>query len=198
MLQALPGWPEPQGASWHKQGPAPLSRFLGIPERGGVQCQLELLWSPSQPALHGMPRAPALNGTLCLEGPTHIPGLLSRGLCLLPHPQAEAVRALLAAGADAHACNLAGETALHLAASSNHIAVIRRLLAAGSVASNYAALHRGRADGQTALLCAAVEGHDMAVEELLAAGTRGLSAAAPESTRVLRLEASDSLCYAVP
>jgi len=71
---------------------------------------------------------------------------------------------LLAAGADVHARDEYGQTALILAAGNGHTATVERLLAAG------ADVNARDQNGQTALMFAEGRGHTEMVERLLAAG----------------------------
>jgi len=78
--------------------------------------------------------------------------------------QDEAVKALLAAGADCGLRSAAGRTALHYAAQGGSADCLRLLLAAGCE------VDCATGAGATALACAAQEGHCSCVEALLAAG----------------------------
>jgi ankyrin repeat protein len=75
----------------------------------------------------------------------------------------QAVRELLAAGADPNAMNN-GYTALYVAAGEEHLEVVQELLAAGAVPNAIV-------DGVTALYIAADRGNLAIVRELLAAGS---------------------------
>ena len=77
----------------------------------------------------------------------------------------DAVRVLLAAGAEAGAVNGAlGSTPLHNAATTGHAGVVEALIEAG------ADVNAARASGATPLHCAAERGHADAVRALLKAG----------------------------
>jgi ankyrin repeat protein len=71
----------------------------------------------------------------------------------------------VAAGADVHAKDRDGQTALMQAAVKGHTDIVLALVAAG------ADVHPQNEFGQTALMQAAVKGHTDIVQTLLAAGT---------------------------
>ena len=96
----------------------------------------------------------------------------------------EVVRLLLEAGADKHAVDTEGDTALSAAAQEGHLEVVRMLLEAG--ADKEAAL----TDGATALHFAAQDGHFEVVRLLLEAGA-DKDAATFHGSRALHLAAQN-------
>ena len=82
--------------------------------------------------------------------------------------RADAVRALVRAGARVNAAGAGGRTPLHEAASQGHVAAARRLLEAG------AALGAADVDGDTPLHTAVMLGQEAVARQLLRAGASPL------------------------
>ena len=107
---------------------------------------------------------------------------------------ADCIRALLAAGADANADDGCGSTALHLAVERNAPAIVQLLIEHG------AQLNPLNEHGWTPLRCAAQEGREECVRLLLAAGADACAGAAFSSAlhKAASLRTSDLLRMLLP
>ena len=107
---------------------------------------------------------------------------------------ADCIRALLAAGADANADDGCGSTALHLAVERNAPAIVQLLIESG------ARLNPLNEHGWTPLRCAAEEGWEDCARLLLAAGADACAGAASFSVmkKAAGLKTSDLLRMLLP
>ena len=107
---------------------------------------------------------------------------------------ADCIRALLAAGADANADDGADHTALHLAVERNAPAIVQLLIESG------ARLNPLNEHGWTPLYCAAEEGWEDCARLLLAAGADAYAGEAPFSVlhKSASLRTSDLLRMLLP